>query len=605
METDGRSEVARRTERFLLPLAGALFALLLHGYRFAVADQDIYLPLVHAKEAPEGFHPNDLLFRADVAGYSLFWWGVTKVQGWVDLPWLFLLGYAVLLYLYLCAAGSVCRALGLGRMATALATLFASGPFPVGGDFADPAAAPIQTWDLYLTHRTLAGVFSWTSLAQALRGRWIPALGLAGCVVSVHPVSAAPLLAALGAAGLADGVHRRKEGRLGAALLLLGMVPLGLLRRGESSAGSLLASVDAEWLEVLHLRNPYAFPSRWTPSAYAILVLLGAAVLALGRSGGRPDTGIARRARASVAGILLACAGAFVFVDLRPVAGAVQFQVFRGLGFPILLGAFLVAGGIERAFRGEPASRAAAGWTAASLVWFDERLLAIGLLAILALRARSGFRPDRAAWLALAASVLVLAFASPAEGLARPVPKSRLMLAFLAALGGAVGPTLLQRIPVGRAGPIALGSSVLLLAGLGAAVARRGGESRFDLPGRAPREPWERTQAWAREQPGRALYVVPPDRSGFRSGSGRSAFVTFKDGGAALLDRGFALEWFARMRAVRGLGGGGDYRSLGPGEFEDLARRYGATHAIVEGGLPFEEVHRDGPIAVYRLPEAR
>ncbi|MCI0585516.1 MAG: hypothetical protein L0323_01590 [Planctomycetes bacterium] len=605
MGTDGRDRVAGRGERLLLPLAGALLALFLHGYRFAVADQDIYLPLVHAREAPEGFHPNDLLFRADVAGYSLFWWGVTKVQAWVDLPWLFLLGYAVLLYLYLCAVGSVCRALGLGREATALATLFASGPFPVGGDFADPAAAPIQTWDLYLTHRTLAGVLSWTSLAQALRGRWIPALGLAGCVVSVHPVSAAPLLAALAAAGLADGAHRRKEGWIGAALLLLGMVPFGLLRRGESSAGSLLAAVDPEWLEVLHLRNPYAFPSRWTPSAYAILALLGAAVLALGRSGDPAGPGIARRARACVAGILLACAGAFVFVDLRPIAGVVQFQVFRGLGFPILLGAFLVAGGLDRALRGAPALRAAAGWTAASLVWFDERLLAVGLLALLALRGRDGLRSDRAAWVAFAASVLVLAFSSPAEGLARAVPKSRLALAFLAALAGAVGPSLLRRIPVGETGPIALGGSVLLLAGLGAAVARRGGESRFDLPGRAPSDPWERTQAWARRQPGRALYVVPPDRSGFRTGSGRSAFVTFKDGGAALLDREFALEWSSRMRAVRGLPGGAGYPSLGPGEFEDLARRTGATHAIVEGGLPFEEVHRDGPIAVYRLPEAR
>ena len=605
METGGRTEVARRTERLLLPLAGALLALLLHGYRFAVADQDIYLPLVHAKVAPEGFHPNDLLFRADVAGYSLFWWGVTKVQAWVDLPWLFLLGYAVLLFLYLAAVGSACRALGLGSGATALATLLASGPFPVGGDFVDPAAAPIQTWDLYLTHRTLAGALSWTSLAQALRGRWIGALGLAGCVFSVHPVSAAPLLAALAAAGLADGVHRRKEGWLGAGLLLLGMVPFGLLRRGAPSAGSLLASVDAEWLEVLHIRNPYAFPSRWTPSAYAILALLGATVLALGRSGGLAGPGIARRARAAVVGILLLCAGAFVFVDLRPIAGAVQFQVFRGLGFPILLGAFLVAGGLDRALRGAPAIRAAAGWTAASLVWFDERLLAVGLLALLALRGRDGLRSDRAAWLALAAALLVLAVAATAEGLARPVPKSRLALALLAALGGAAGPALLRRIPAGRAGPVALAGSVLLLAGLGAAAGRRGGESRLDLPGRAPRDPWERTQAWAREQPGRALYVIPPDRSGFRTGSARSAFVTFKDGGAALLDRGFALEWFARMRALKAIGGGGGYHSLGPGEFEEIARRYGATHTIVEGALPLEEVHRDGPIAVYRLPEAK
>ncbi|MGH7152218.1 MAG: DUF6798 domain-containing protein, partial [Planctomycetota bacterium] len=502
--------------------------------------------------------------------------------------------------------GSACRALGLGMEATALATLLASGPFPVGGDFSDPSAAPIQTWDVYLTHRTLAGALSWTSLALALRGRWTPALGLAGCVFSVHPVSAAPLLAALAAAGLADGVHRTKEGWLGAALLLLGMVPFGLLRRGASSAGSLLAPVDPEWLEVLHLRNPYAFPGRWTPSAYAILALLGAAVLALGRSGGRSDPGTARRARASIVGILLLCAGAVVLVDLRPIAGAVQFQVFRGLGFPILLGVFLVAGGLERAFRGESASRAAAGWTAASLVWFDERLLAVGLVAILAGRVRSGFRSDRPAWLALAASVLVLALAATAEGLARPLPKSRLALALLAALVGAAGPSLPRRVPWGRGGSLALGGCVLLLAGLGAGVARRGGESRFDLPGHAPRDPWERTQAWAKKQPGMALYVVPPDRYGFRTGSGRSAFVTVKDGGAALLDRGFALEWRARMRAVRGLGGGG-YRSLGPGEFEDLARRYGATHAVVEGGsaLPFEEVHRDGPIVVYRLPEAK
>ncbi|MCI0589116.1 MAG: hypothetical protein L0323_20050, partial [Planctomycetes bacterium] len=67
----------------------------------------------------------------------------------------------------------------------------------------------------------------------------------------------------------------------------------------------------------------------------------------------------------------------------------------------------------------------------------------------------------------------------------------------------------------------------------------------------------------------------------------------------------FALEWSSRMRAVRGLPGGAGYPSLGPGEFEEIARRYGATHAVVEGALPFEEVHREGPIAVYRLPEAR
>jgi hypothetical protein len=593
--------------RLLVPLAATLVGLLLHGYRFGVVDQDIYLPLV-SKGLPDArFHPADVLFRADVSAYSLFWWAVERGEALLDLERLLALLYPICAFAYLAAIGSAARAIGLGERASALATLLAACPLPVGGVYADPGAASIQTWNVYVTHRSAATAVSWASIAGALRGRWVPSLGLAGLVFSLHPVSAAPLLAAVGGLAVADRAHRTRFGRLAPLALLAGAAPFAILRSGRTGGSSPFAPVDPAWLEIVRLRNPYAFLRSWSPFAFAILLLFAAAALV---SAGleAPLAGAARRrVRALLAGVAVLCAAAFPFTDLHPLAGAVQFQVYRGLAFPVLLAVLLFARGAVPALAGGPALGAAAAWTAASLVSFDERLLLLGLLAMLLARARAGRPASAMAWIAFAASLAAVAGATVAGGEWRPLTAGRLALCGGAALGAAFGALALRTEVPRRVGPIALAAGLLVAVGLVPLASPERRRRRFDWPGRPPRDGWEEVQAWSKRNLGRALVVVPPERSGFRTGSLRSVLVGFKDGGAALLDREFAIEWRDRMKAIGALADGEGYRRLGPADFDGLAERFGATHVVVEAArsLPGEAVHRNPEFAVYVLPFGR
>lgn len=102
---------------------------------------------------------------------------------------------------------------------------------------------------------------------------------------------------------------------------------------------------------------------------------------------------------------------------------------------------------------------------------------------------------------------------------------------------------------------------------------------------------WREVQSWARAKsvPG-AMFLIPPDLDGFRTGARRPVWITDKDGGAVPWDPGLYPIWRTRMAQVAALRSVDDQRRY--------ARANGIDYVVVDGRRSIPGF--DAPGAVYR-----
>ncbi|MBI4043523.1 MAG: hypothetical protein HY393_01795 [Candidatus Diapherotrites archaeon] len=102
---------------------------------------------------------------------------------------------------------------------------------------------------------------------------------------------------------------------------------------------------------------------------------------------------------------------------------------------------------------------------------------------------------------------------------------------------------------------------------------------------------WEDVQRWAQDEtPLTALFVVPPQYTGFRPGSMRSVFATRLDGALAANSPATFNEWFARMELLgykevlleREPFDGAPYAQLKVSDFEGIAEAYGSLYIVTQ-----------------------
>jgi hypothetical protein len=105
---------------------------------------------------------------------------------------------------------------------------------------------------------------------------------------------------------------------------------------------------------------------------------------------------------------------------------------------------------------------------------------------------------------------------------------------------------------------------------------------------------WRRVQAWARlNTPRDAVFLTPPEQTGFRVFSERTIVGEWKDGTQQYFDDGFAREWDARMRELDAQ----RFLELPSARILELARRYGASYVV----LPRSAARKDLDLA-FRTP---
>ncbi len=609
-----------------------LTAFLARGYEFGKEDQNLYLPFVLHWVDPSLF-PQDYLLTLGYARESLSWVAIAGMARSLPLEAIFLLLSVVLNYAVLLLAFRIARCFWASAEAGWVAAFLWVPAYSIPG-------VTCLSFDEYFTTRiigTACGLLALYGLLRRSPKTSAFALFFGGLF---HIVSILPAVVAVAAA---HAVARQY--RAAAFAMAAGVLPAGLILATSLGSGAkheFLFRYAGEWLEVSRRTATEIFPQNWSLGTWSAIALVLAffGLLASTRAFREAQEGARRMILGAASGILgaeiLGIAGGLSLIVLL-----VQLCLPRGLHYLLFLNTVLLAGAVIPMAKhgrfgallamwavllwmtGDPAGQILAcllviGHERASGLWpwIRERLLAsrIRFLAVLL---------GLLAFVLLVQEAAVLANADPWFWLPSWSPMAAALAGALAVFEG------LRRLVNGRGWAsilLPLGfCMVLLLSPTRPVVAllMKSKEVRGWYGGRIAshvvylaaenrkRQVEIRAAELARrEVPPLATVLVPPDWMRFRVESLRSSFVTYKDGVPSEFDTGYAAEWYARMKAIRGLrwerGGWSREPSLPltREELLDLARAY--RHIRLEyvwSERPYDlpVKGRAGPFTLYAL----
>ncbi len=528
---------SRWRQHLLFALATAVSVVAV-GYHVGTGDQSIHLPFL-AKWADPGLFPGDRFLDLRHTHYSYFWLLFVPAARAGALAATLLAVHLAATYLTFWALYALARTLWEDPLAALLAVVVLVMPHLSFGAF------PLL--EFLLLPRTFVLPFTLLAMTLHLRGRFPLACAVLGATFNLHVISAGLMLVLIGFDAL---WHWRRVGplRLLAGVALFAAAAAPVLGWWLTSPQRGLA-VDPSWLATVKngaLENAFALVS---PHFYVW-------VSSVSSLGSLAMVWLARRARPrlahdqAVTSFVLAALGVLavqvVTTHWLPVVAIVQAQILR-VGVPLLvLGYLHFAELLARTYRAGGLDR-----SGLALLTAATTLLSVAALPVLLLAGRGVLRRG--------------------------------------ALGRALG--------------------VAVVGGLVAvnAVVARG----FDAwrPGVFPGagdSPWVRCQQWARDHtPRNAVFVTPPHLwwlylPDWRVHSERSTVVTLSE----LLEVAFAPDyapvWRERFEAlVPGAQARfrGDYfanarltaevyRRLPTSRLLQVARRYGASFAVVERPSP-------------------
>lgn len=523
----------------------ALSVSVVDRFRFGLDRHAVIVPFLKHRLDP-GLYPADYLIAEAGHYHTVLWHGLAGVLTATPLEI-----ETLFLGLYVGSIGALF--LAVHRLSHAL---FGNGTAAVFALFLLLFANVETPGAAYLVHQTLiektvALPVLLFGLLFFLESRLVATALALGVGFLIHPLTAIYAVAMVGTAAVVDlffgdGERLAPRDVVVPVLVFAALVAPMLVWRWRSSPGSLGPfEADPEWLSLLRLRSAHhLFPTEWGVEGFIGAAAIAAAFV-LGAGWWRRMGVDARRHRVVLSWVAALVAMALVgtvFAEAIPVPIVIQLQFFRGSSFLLLLAILYVAGllafAVSRA--GGPGSTALALGGALLLLHFSlDARLAWGLLALLFVLQKVGRRLAR-----------------------RPSPTRR---------GRAGGPA-----TEGDAGwSVAVG--VLAAAVLVSGLLVRANDGFVDHPFLEPDGPpgWIDVQRWARDHTAPdALFIVPPDLSGFRILSERSIYGDWKDGTQMFFNPAFGVEWIRRMRAL------GYDEALAVRGFDGLDRLRGAYDAL-------------------------
>lgn len=527
--------------------------LLINGYEFGTMDHAIHLPYVLRAQSPD-FLPGDPLVEAGSHHPSMLWTGLAWATRWLPIePLYFVLHLASVLGLLW---GTVCltRALypgGLGRWAAALAPAVMVVP--------KLTLTWIPTFDNHLLNRTLALGPELLALALAASGRFPAAFLLTGAVFILHPTTASHTALLIWFAALVDRRHRQAL-FTGPLYFLLAASPLlaQMLLRG--SHGGVPFPAPDDWMQLNqlqlffhHFPSTWSFEGHWEQLAPLIFIL-----------GAWRARALPRAAAGFLLGTFVACLVGWVGLEWLRHPAALHLHLQQASRLMNFVAAICGAAWVVKTWAWPLRRPPFAALALLSYVLdYNVPIIVLGLLEVALGRRQERDVASPPRWVPSAAVLGVVAsmwvFAKLLE---LPMPQVQV---------------------------------------------------RFDaLPG-------SRVMAWSRKHlPEDAVVAIPPyfthAMTTYRYGARRQVLGTYKDGSEVSFSMAFLHQWRERMEALcdcQPFDGAPDasplqawlssqdailfgYRTADAARFRELARRFGATHAVVERSAQHEE-HRMPP----------
>ncbi len=250
----------------------SLVAIFIHGYQFAVSDQEIFIPYV-LKSQNASLFPSDQLFNQSSAHASLFYPVIGFLIKFFDIQTAFFAGYLIFQFAFFTALYHLAKVLIKDKNLSYLSLLPFFLPKFIGG-----TATP--TFDNFFGYRSIGIIFLILYLSYLLQNKFKQAVLIAFLGLVFHPLSIIPNLLLLPASIVNLNKSPRKTSKVVALSLPIILASIIIL---VFIGSKIFPLRDDIWLSIIKFRDDYLFASTWSYRAWgAIGLYLMIIVLFLG-----------------------------------------------------------------------------------------------------------------------------------------------------------------------------------------------------------------------------------------------------------------------------------------------------------------------------------
>ena len=238
-------------KHYLAILVLSIIAILIHGYQFAVSDQEIFIPYI-LKSVDNSLFPQDLLFQQPSTNLSIFYSIIGFLTRFLDIQVFFFIGYLIFQLLFFCGIYRFAKIILKDENLAYLSLI----PFFLPKFIAGTATL---TYDLFFGYRSIGVIFLLFYLSYLMEKKFKEAIFFATAGFLFHPLSIIPNILLLPAAFLTRSKIRFKKWQFLTAIILgVAFLALAKLLMFQNTK-----FIDDYWLSIIKFRDDYLFISTW------------------------------------------------------------------------------------------------------------------------------------------------------------------------------------------------------------------------------------------------------------------------------------------------------------------------------------------------------
>ncbi len=252
--------------KILIVIYIALLSIIIRGYTFGLGDQVINLPLIFKTQNPQ-FYPQDYFFSAQPEKLSFFYSTTGKlISIFGNTETTIFIIYAVCITLFFLVYSKLAEKIQKNGFAWFLSLLFIIIPYHIGG-------SAIMTLETALSPRAVGHIFSLLVLYFIFSRKYTVSFLILGLELLFHPLSA--LYAGIilySHLYFVEKEHKIKTLLKGTFILIIFSLFINSELLPQFLPSTFRFSENI-WIEILKLRNPYAFPVLWKIRGWMSLIL--------------------------------------------------------------------------------------------------------------------------------------------------------------------------------------------------------------------------------------------------------------------------------------------------------------------------------------------
>jgi len=232
----------------------SLLAILIHGYQFAVSDQEIFIPYI-LKSVDNSLFPQDLLFQQPSTNLSIFYSIIGFFTRFCNIQIIFFLGYLFFQFLFFCGIYRLAKIIIDNENLAYLSIVPFLLPKFIGG-------TATSTFELFFGYRLIGIIFLIYYLIALLENKFLRSATIAALGIWVHPLSIIPSLLILPIFIIAKSKNVLKD--FFCAMIIFGVILIPFIFVAQHSLLSQTWYIKDElWLSIIKFRNDYLFISTW------------------------------------------------------------------------------------------------------------------------------------------------------------------------------------------------------------------------------------------------------------------------------------------------------------------------------------------------------